>query len=131
MSSPLSILVADDDEPIRALLRHYFTTGGHTVFCVGSANEAAKFVGKVRFDLVVTDMLMPDGDGAELIRAVKAAQPDARILAISGGGRYVRGDDALKIAKGFGADAIVMKPFDREQLLAGVTTALAAKAAVR
>jgi len=131
MNSPLTILVADDEEPIRALLRHYFTADGHTVFCVANATEAAKFVGKVRFDLVVTDMLMPDGDGAELIHAVRTAQPDARILAISGGGRYVRGDDALKIAKGFGADAIVLKPFDREQLIAGVALALAPKTAVR
>jgi CheY-like chemotaxis protein len=121
----LSVLVADDEEDIRLLLQAWFVAGGHTVFCAASATEAIKVMGKVRFDLVVTDVLMPDGDGSELITHLRRTQPDARILAISGGGRYMDGNDCLRMARGLGADAALMKPFGRDKLLQGVAEALA------
>jgi two-component system chemotaxis response regulator CheY len=120
----LSILVADDEEEIRSLLMHWLVSSGHTVTAVANATEARRVTRQRRFDLVVTDVLMPDGDGIQLINDFKAAQPTARILAISGGGMYVEGDNCLKIARGFGAHAAVMKPFSREQLMAGIADAM-------
>src|SRR5947209_4355019 len=120
----LSILVADDEADIRQLVQHWMIEAGHSVTCVSNGTEAAKLLKLYRFDLVVTDVLMPDGDGLQLIDEFKKAQPTTRILAISGGGRYVEGDDCLKIAKGFGAHAAVMKPFSREQFLGGVVDAM-------
>ncbi len=121
----LNVLVADDEESIRLLLERLLREAKHTVVCAGSANEAiAAFRGQ-RFDLLITDVLMPDGDGLDLISALRQAQPKARILAISGGGRYVEGEDCLKMARGLGAHAIVTKPFGWEQLLAGIEQALA------
>src|SRR4051812_11455340 len=119
----LSILVADDEAEIRQLVQHWMIEAGHAVTCVANGLEAGRLLKQYRFDVVVTDVLMPEGDGLHLIGEFKAAQPTTRILAISGGGRYVEGDDCLKIAKGFGAHAAVMKPFTREQLLAGVAAA--------
>lgn len=121
----LSILVADDEEAIRSMLQRWFVAAGHTVLCVSSAMEANKLLTRILFDLIVTDVIMPDGDGLQLISEFKQAQPNVRILAISGGGRYMEGSDCLRIAKGLGAHAAVLKPFTQEQLEAGIETALA------
>ncbi len=121
----LSVLVADDEEEIRSLLIHWLVAAGHTVTSVANATEARKVIKQQRFDLVVTDVLMPEGDGIQLMKEMKEAQPGARILAISGGGRYIESDNCLKIARGFGAHAAVMKPFNREQIFAGIGQAFA------
>jgi len=121
----LSILVADDEEGIRNLLVHWLQRQGHTAVAVGSAVEAATLLRDRRFDLVITDIVMPGGDGFELIASFRKAQPSARIVAISGGGKYLQGTDCLKIARGLGANAVVMKPFKWEELQEAIDTALA------
>jgi DNA-binding NtrC family response regulator len=121
----LSILVADDEEGIRSLLAHWLQRQGHTVASVGSAVEAAALLGERRFDLVITDIVMPGGDGFELIASFRKTQPAARIVAISGGGKYLQGTDCLKIARGLGANSAVMKPFKWDELQDAIDTALA------
>jgi DNA-binding NtrC family response regulator len=122
---PLSVLVADDEEDISALVELCVGAQGHQVQCVANAREAKEALASKQFDLVITDILMPEGDGLDLITQLRKIQPAARILAMSGGGRYMESDDCLKMARGLGAHAVVMKPFNREQLLAGVAQALA------
>jgi DNA-binding NtrC family response regulator len=124
---PLSILIADDEESIRLLVQRLLAGAGHTVVCAADGKEAREAVKRHRFDLVITDVLMPDGDGLDLIADLKRAQPTARVLAISGGGRYVDGDDCLKMARGLGAHAAMMKPFDWKALQAGIEQALGGK----
>lgn len=121
----LSVLVADDEEDIRTLLQLWLKADGHRIICVGNATEAARVMDRLKFDLIITDILMPDGDGLQLISNFKAGQPEVRIVAMSGGGRYMERDNCLKIARGFGAHAAVMKPFDRAQLMDAVALALA------
>lgn len=120
----LSILVADDEDSIRSLLEHFLTNSGHTVVVVGNAREACEAMSKRTFDLVITDVLMPDGDGLDLITELKKKQPNARILAMSGGGRYLEGSDYLKLAKGLGAHTAMMKPFTWPQLQEAIEVAL-------
>ena len=67
---------------------------------------------------------MPDGDGLDLITELKKVQPHVRILAISGGGRYLEGGDYLKLAKGLGAHTAMMKPFTWAQLQEAIAVAL-------
>lgn len=121
----LSILVADDEEGIRSLLVHWLERHGHAVATVRSAQEATELLKQQCFDLVITDVVMPDGDGFELIAALRKAQPATRIIAISGGGKYLEGTDCLRIARGLGAHAAVMKPFNWEQLQIGIELAFA------
>lgn len=121
---PLSILVADDEDSILSLLQHLLRGAGHTVAAVSSAREACVQLGERRFDLVITDVLMPDGDGIDLINELKKVQPEARILAMSGGGRYLEGSDYLKLAIGLGAHHAIMKPFTWEQLEAAIENAM-------
>jgi CheY-like chemotaxis protein len=123
MMKPLSILVADDEAGIVVLLEKWLTKAGHRVISVSDGAEAVKRLKTHSFDLVITDVVMPEIDGLEVIAAFRKAQPTTRILAISGGGKYVLGSDCLKMAKGFGAHAAVMKPFTWEQLLAGINLA--------
>ena len=120
---PLSILVVDDVDEICELVQHWLAAAGHNVKCATSGNAARRLLETQRFDVVVTDVLMPDGDGVELIEACKAAEPTARIVAISGGGKYMDGGSCLKIARGFGADAAVPKPFTRQELMAAIDLA--------
>ena len=120
----LSILVADDEESIRHLLSSWLKSRGHEVVSVANAQDATGYLRERRFDLVITDVVMPDGDGFELIGAFRKAQSETRILAMSGGGRFLQGNDCLKIALGLGAHAVLMKPFGWEQLQAAIDEAL-------
>jgi DNA-binding NtrC family response regulator len=124
MSEPLpaslSVLVVDDEEGIRTLVQHWLQREGHDVAIAACAHEATRLLRSRRFDLVVTDVVMPDGDGFELIPEVRKVQPHARIVAMSGGGQYLQSDACLHIARGLGAHAVVMKPFNWTQLRAGL-----------
>lgn len=120
----LSVLIADDEENISTLVQICVTAVGHNAVSVASAREAKEMLAKQPFDLVITDILMPDGDGLDLITQLRTVQPAARILAMSGGGRYMEGDDCLKMARGLGAHAVVMKPFDRAQLMGSIELAM-------
>jgi CheY-like chemotaxis protein len=120
----LSILVADDEQSIQDLLANGLRSRGHAVVSVGSAREAIRLLRDQPFDLVITDVVMPDGDGFELIAAFRSAQPMTRIVAISGGGKYLHGFECLRMARGLGAHAVVMKPFNWEQLQVGIEVAL-------
>jgi CheY-like chemotaxis protein len=120
----LSVLVADDEESIRNLLSSWLNGHGYVVVCAASAREATRYLKEQHFDLVITDVVMPDGDGYELIAALRKAKPLARIVAISGGGKFLEGDDCLKVARGLGAHAALMKPFYWDQLQAAIDLAL-------
>ena len=125
-SARLCVLVADDEKEIRLLLQHWLRRAGHLVTCAASGDQAARLMKHQRFDLVVTDVVMPDGDGYEVIAHFRRLQPHARIVAVSGGGQYLHSSDCLKLARGLGAHATVMKPFTWEKLQAGITDAFAA-----
>jgi CheY-like chemotaxis protein len=121
----LSILIADDEQDICVLLEQWLTPLGHAVRTARSGSEALKRVAEHPVDLVVTDILMPEGDGLKLMEGLRQTCPAARVLAISGGGRFMDGREYLKIAQGLGAHAAIMKPFTRDQFLAAVGQALA------
>ena len=124
---PISVLIADDEEDIRLLLDQWLKPMGHAIRLACNGTEALKIARGVAIDLLITDILMPDGDGLVLIEGLKKSQPAVRVLAISGGGRYMDSREYLKIAEGFGADAAIMKPFNREKFLQGLGRAMAVK----
>src|SRR5471032_981260 len=122
---PLAVLVADDEENIRLLMTSWLEQAGHRVTQAANGREAGLLAEKTKFDLVVTDVLMPEVDGVGLIAELKKVSPASRVLAISGGGRIIDSNDCLRIAQGLGAHAAVMKPFNREGFLAAVAQAMA------
>jgi len=129
--TPLSVLLAEDEEHIRTLVCGWLEQAGHRVTCARTGLEAINFAKKQGFELAITDIIMPDGDGTGFIAELKKLRPATRVLAISGGGRIIDGNDCLRIAQGLGAHAALMKPFNRDQLLAAVAQTLAPPAAQR
>jgi len=128
-TTPISIVVADDVVEIQQLLQQWLRDLGCIVTCVSTGREAVRVLRTVHVDMVITDILMPDGDGLEVITDLKTAQPSVRIIAMSGGGSHLRATECLKFASGLGAHAVLMKPFNREQLLEIVTQQLCPGAA--
>lgn len=114
---PISVVVADDVPEIQQLIQQWLRDLGCIVTCVSTGQEAVKVLRTVHVDLVITDILMPDGDGLEVITELKHAQPSIRIIAISGGGNHLRAAECLAFARGLGAHGTMMKPFNREQLI--------------
>jgi two-component system chemotaxis response regulator CheY len=114
------ILVVDDKEFIRDLIKEILDPLGHTVFTASSGKEAFQLCHKRSFDLLITDLEMPDMDGIELIGSLRGVQRDLPILAISGAfsGRF------LRIAKALGAVGTLAKPFRVVELLAMVDKVL-------
>lgn len=124
-TAPISVVVADDVPEIQQLIQQWLRDLGCIVTCVSTGQEAVKVLRTVHVDLVITDILMPDGDGLEVITELKHAQPSVRVIAMSGGGNHLRAAECLKFARGLGAHGTLMKPFNREQLLELVTQQLA------
>jgi CheY-like chemotaxis protein len=116
-STPFSVVIADDVAEIRELLQHWLAELGCIVTCVSAGREAVRILRSTHVDMVITDILMPDGDGLEVITELKRAQPTTRVIAMSGGGNHLRAADCLKLAKGLGAHGIITKPFKRQQVL--------------
>jgi YesN/AraC family two-component response regulator len=67
---------------------------------------------------------MPNGDGFEVIEAIKTARRGTKIIAISGGGTYLPAAEYLKLARSIGADEIVLKPFTHRQIFDAVNRVL-------
>ncbi|WP_414660265.1 response regulator [Horticoccus sp. 23ND18S-11] len=115
---PIVVLVADDVPEIRELARQWLADAGYAVITVGTGRDALRVLRAEPIQVVVTDVLMPDGDGLEVMAEMKRMKSPAGILAVSGGGDLLRADDCLKIARGLGAHEVLMKPFLRLDFMA-------------
>jgi two-component system cell cycle sensor histidine kinase/response regulator CckA len=122
------ILVVDDEEPIRKLLRSALESLGHAVEEASDGVEAVLIYGRRAVDLTITDIIMPDFGGLKLIQAIRDRDPSAKIIAISGGaggGKY----SFLSTARTFPGVKVLQKPFQMAELAAAVTDLLAIPAA--
>lgn len=106
------ILVIDDSESIRGQMEQYLLELNHTCTCVGNGSEAMNLLKtEYTFDLVITDIFMPEMDGIETIEKIVTTYPHARIIAVSAGGMGMSGAGMLEVATGLGAVAVIHKPF--------------------
>lgn len=117
------ILVVDDDEMIRKTVIASLQQAGHTVIVTEDGREAADKFSDCALDLVITDILMPEWDGLELIAWLRSRGSTIKILAMSGGGR-TRSMEFLPTAASFGATATIKKPFTHDQFVSKVTELL-------
>jgi CheY-like chemotaxis protein len=120
-----SVLIIDDDELFRKFLRLALVGLGFAVTEAKDGLEGIRCYKKDKFDLVITDLVMPGKEGLETIRELRQLDPTVRIIAISGGGRAGHGD-YLPLARAFGAAEVMDKPFTPETLNAAITKVLGA-----
>ena len=121
------ILVIEDDSQLREMLRQTLEREGYTVVDIPNGREALDLHQQHEMDLVITDIFMPEKDGVETIMELKRVSPDLKIIAVSGGSRYVRDENALKAAKEFGAEHVIFKPFEQKEILSAVEQLLKIK----
>lgn len=118
-----TVLVIDDEEPIRRLLRLILTRAGHDVMEAGDGNEGLALLRDHNADLVVTDLVMPNKEGIETIMELRRAHPATPIIAISGGG-HNQPCTYLDLARKLGASHVFEKPLDRHAFLEAVAHSL-------
>ena len=121
------LLLIEDDELTRRALRLTLEKAGHEVMEAGNGHQGLAVFQSEAVDLVITDMILPEMDGLETIRALKALRADLAIIAISGGGRGTP-ESYLRLAKGFGASRIFAKPFEPADLRDAIDQLLGKKA---
>ena len=114
-----TILLIEDMDGVRTTVAMILSNAGYDVDSCEDGGQGLELAQHNEYDLIISDVLMPSVDGSEVIARVKAENPAQPILAISGGGGGVSAEDALRMATET-ADAILQKPFSRNQLLDAV-----------
>jgi CheY-like chemotaxis protein len=110
------ILIVDDEPEILVILERMLRKMNHETVLAGNGKEAVRRLEEAPFDLVLTDLIMPESEGIETIAAVRKRWPGVKIIAMSGGGRQSP-VPYLAVAANLGADATLAKPFDRADLV--------------
>jgi len=119
----LRILAIDDSPSILQMAELILTDAGYQVVTCTDGKEAIRLLRDESFDLILTDIYMPDQDGLEVIRERRRLCPNVPVIAMSG----MSGPHSmLGVAKQMGACQTVQKPFSRSDLLAAVEAALGA-----
>lgn len=123
-----TILVIDDEEMVRATLRLALESAGHRVLEAGNGQDGLRLLETNPVDLTITDIIMPEKEGIETIIEIRRRQPEAKIIAISGGSRS-QDIDFLRIAERLGAVHSLAKPFSPQMLIELVNAATSTPAA--
>ncbi|MBN2010794.1 response regulator [candidate division KSB1 bacterium] len=115
----MRILVIDDSAASCWFISDCLGGAGHEVFEAENGKEGIKIFKRIHCDLVITDIIMPEMEGIETIRALRKIDPAIKIIAISGGGKQ-SAQDYLNIASALGANLTLQKPITQEQLLCAI-----------
>lgn len=118
------VLLIEDDYFLRAVLKGTLEEQGHAVVDVENAVHATQLHEENPFDVVLTDLIMPERDGLELITEFRRRFPAIRIIAMSAGGQ-ISAPDYLEIARKMGAFSTLLKPITDDALARMMNRALA------
>ena len=118
------ILLIDDDDDVRSILCSTLTRFGHTVIEARNGREGILLFPQAAADLVITDIVMPEKEGLEVLMELRGKHPLVKIIAISGGGRTNSASNYLHLAKKLGAAQVLEKPFPAQVLMAAVDEVL-------
>ncbi|HEY8227463.1 MAG TPA: response regulator [Pyrinomonadaceae bacterium] len=117
------ILLVEDDDEVRDVLKTLLRDEGHEVFEAADGNAAMEEFVRVPADLVILDIVLPDKEGLETIIDLRRTYPNVKIMAMSGGGR-TSPQDYLDMAKRLGAVEVIAKPFTIDDFLKCVNLVL-------
>lgn len=108
----MRLLVVDDEQPVRSLLRNFLQDRGYEVETAASGQQALEFVRRQSFDLVLLDLMLPGLDGLSTLKQIKAVDEQSSVLIMTGYGTIKSAIDTLKS----GADEFLIKPLSLEAL---------------
>ena len=117
------ILLIDDMKGVRDSLEVVLSAEGHSVDMAENGQVGIDKLSKGEYDLVITDILMPEKDGTEVVIAAKSRHPNMPIMAVSAGGGGIDANEALTIASGK-ADKVLEKPFSKQDIIAAIQSLL-------
>ena len=119
------ILIVEDDDELRSVISRRLSLEGHHIAEAADGVAASQQLRVRAFELMITDIVMPDMDGLQLILETKKNLPKLKILAVTGGGAT---DPNLRLvlAQKFGADDLLLKPFSLSDLVQRLTALLQA-----
>src|SRR5947207_6806210 len=120
-----SILIIDDNEDLSETIVAVLQDEGYKILVAEDGVSGVRVFSETRPDLVVTDLILPNANGFDTIRHIRSIDPQARILAMSGGS-LMNKDDYLATAAPLGAMSVLPKPFEVDQLLEAVSACLKA-----
>jgi CheY-like chemotaxis protein len=118
-----SILVVEDVGPTREVLVHGLSAAGYRVESAVDGEDAVRRIQRGRFDLIITDVVMPERDGIELLMHLRQNGDHTKVIAMSGAPEHA--ELYLHTAEQLGAARIIHKPFRAEELFAIVRATLA------
>ncbi|NGZ28730.1 MAG: response regulator [Magnetococcales bacterium] len=118
------ILLIEDEVQLQSLYQRFLKEAGYLVISTDSGKSAFEILAKIHIDLLITDILMPEMDGIEIIWHLRNMNNPPPIIAISGGGMYLQKKNLLEMAKEFGVQYTLSKPFTQDELLATVKKVL-------
>jgi CheY-like chemotaxis protein len=118
-----SILLVEDDDQLRTMLKLLLTNSGYEVWEAPNGTRVCDMYQQQRFDLVITDLVMPDKEGLGVIMELRRRDQNVRIIAMSGG-LQGRAEEYLRIAQKLGAQLTLSKPFGNQEFLEAVCLAL-------
>jgi DNA-binding NtrC family response regulator len=107
-------LVIEDEESIREYMSYILRNNGFQVVEAKNRTEGLQYFSGAHIDLVLTDMVMPDGGGGEIMAAIRGANPAVPVIAVSGAMSY---NELVAGAGKGGADATIQKPFTESELM--------------
>lgn len=123
MSEPsrqLRILVVDDDASVREVIRAMLESVGFSVQVAVNGRDAVTMLGSAAYDLIMTDLVMPEQEGIATIKQIRQTYPNLKVIAMSG----AFGGDYLRIASFLGAHGTIAKPLKLETLLSTIHNVL-------
>lgn len=113
MSAETDVLVVDDEAVVRDGMRRVLTAAGYSVATAADGIDALEHAAARACRLVICDLMLPDRDGFELLRALRAMRPRIAIVMMTG---FATGENAARAIEA-GATDILMKPFEESELL--------------
>lgn len=116
------VLIIDDEAIVRVSCKRVLSPEGYDIALTSRGDEAVALLEKEEFDVVITDLMMPDMDGLQVLKIINKRWPDIKVIIITGYGTISTAVEAIKL----GAHEYIEKPFKPEDILTAVQNALSA-----
>lgn len=122
-----NILIVDDDADVGITIRAMLAGSSHEVMYEGDPGRVKRILLESAFDIIISDVFMPEFDGIELVLMAREINPEVKIIVITGGSRHFpSGSGALQditdSVEMFGANLVLAKPFRRRELIDAIET---------